>query len=118
MGFRLFYLLQNSLDTILQLNNISKLSGFIDKKIFAVTYLQLSGNHVKFYMNCVNKRRKISLVSNVLQRKKVKKSTNRNDQSYKNSQCGMNADIINGFSGAAPISVALVFINVMRFESR
>ena len=41
---------------MLQLNNTSKLSAFVEKKIFADTYLQLSGNHVKFYMNCVNKR--------------------------------------------------------------
>jgi hypothetical protein len=44
---------------MLQLNNLSKVSGFIDKKIFEVAYLQLSGNHVKFYVNCVNKRSKI-----------------------------------------------------------
>ncbi len=37
------------------MNNMSKLSGFIDKKIFADSYLQLSGNDVKVYMNCVNK---------------------------------------------------------------
>ena len=33
----------------------SKLSGFFEIKIFAVTYLQLSVNHVKIHVNCVKK---------------------------------------------------------------